>query len=1030
MLHGNRQTGDLLLGRMAKLKRNLARSDPFVELVAPDAPFLVDGDASDNGDAADSQMQQDIGNGLDSGATLLRTWWHRHRNEYVGLEQSLNLLRDMWSSEGGSFCGIFGFSQGARLAHLVALLHTASNRILFPGLQYVILASGYGDVPLPINLLPTGPPWDDALGNYTFQELSTMRIYLPSLHLMGLKDGLIPVESSRSLLDAYIDPIIHEHPGGHHVPMQSAVVDVYVRFILEASTQSFMGLNGPDEKVPMPIPIPMPDSNADGQASDMKEVEAASNDETSQNGPDEEHAQIQQDECESLAMIFPDEFILHSQIVNESGEVINIGREDMEAGLLGGGNEERRFVHPISYAIKLRPSSDQDVDEALWPPDDSLALRVTYPPEYPDVLPRLSLDHRMNLLEFKDGQEQACFKAIQSVAKDEAGMPSVMGCVYAGRDFFESGGMAVASANFYPADNGLIEKSPGTPKGTKETPSDTTGNILVPASLERIAECNLQGLEIANSVLGHPHPSADTELPTWLDHRGDAMAEGARSSGKGGQWRYTIGLVGKPSAGKSTFFNAATAFARQRGADVYNYSKSGVTLGGATMAPHPFTTIDPNVGYCLVPAPPGSCPEDDEGIEKNGLSIGSTHGRDNKGRRLLPVMLKDVAGLVPGAYQGRGKGNKFLDDLTDADVLIHVVDASGTSDTEGNTIVLNDDDDDGDSGHDSETKSGAGSHPLDDLNWIRNELLEWVYSNLAAKWDTISRKGRNRLCSMFSGYRQSQAFVYDVLVEVERYVERNEGRDHVLDQLDSWDAGDVHRLVSAFLGVRFPMALALNKSDLPSAAQYVQDVRNALPIHGAHVGIPLCAKSEMTFVRNSIMKALNPGTSTSTDTAVVPEGVWDTLQSAMRLREPILVFPVADMSSYEPISGMNEYASCHASLPNSGMISCLSSAGGKGPSLWNSERHQYIASDQGKNNDALRDVLVMKNGSTVEDVFLVLKSMGALGGEFVRAEGAGRIGEQSKLVKKDDSLGKNNRILKIMTNKRTKWQIGLQSIRS
>ncbi len=77
------------------------------------------------------------------------------------------------------------------------------------------------------------------------------------------------------------------------------------------------------------------------------------------------------------------------------------------------------------------------------------------------------------------------------------------------------------------------------------------------------------------------------------------------------------------------------------------------------MAPHPFTTIDPNVGFCLVPAPSGSCPEDNSESSDNASDgIGCTHGRDSFGRRLLPVMLKDVAGLVPGAYQGRGRGNK------------------------------------------------------------------------------------------------------------------------------------------------------------------------------------------------------------------------------------------------------------------------------------------------------------------------------------------------------------------------------------
>ncbi len=64
----------------------------------------------------------------------------------------------------------------------------------------------------------------------------------------------------------------------------------------------------------------------------------------------------------------------------------------------------------------------------------------------------------------------------------------------------------------------------------------------------------------------------------------------------------------------------------------------------------------------------------------------------------VPVTLKDVAGLVPGAYQGRGRGNAFLNDLCDADVLVHVVDASGSTDREGGA-----------------TKEGEGADPLEEV---------------------------------------------------------------------------------------------------------------------------------------------------------------------------------------------------------------------------------------------------------------------------------------------------------------------------
>ena len=200
------------------------------------------------------------------------------------------------------------------------------------------------------------------------------------------------------------------------------------------------------------------------------------------------------------------------------------------------------------------------------------------------------------------------------------------------------------------------------------------------------------------------------------------------------------------------------------------------------MAPHPFTTIDPNIGFCLVPAPRGSCPEEDvDEATLSRLNVGSSHGRDNMGRRLLPVLLKDVAGLVPGAYQGRGRGNKFLNDLTDATVLVHVVDSSGTADAEGNVV--------GEDEGGGSTRTALKAQPLEDLSWIRNELIEWVFNNLIHKWDSVSRRGKSKLSGMFSGYGQTSAVVSDVMYAVEKHMEKTQERDHALDHLGDWDAG-------------------------------------------------------------------------------------------------------------------------------------------------------------------------------------------------------------------------------------------------
>ena len=95
VLHGSRQTGQLLMGRMEKLKKRLKKKN--IELVAPDAPHKIV-----SNDEHDKHLLQ---------------WWERHDNEYQGLVESMNLLETLWSSS--DFEGIIGFSQGARLAHLI-----------------------------------------------------------------------------------------------------------------------------------------------------------------------------------------------------------------------------------------------------------------------------------------------------------------------------------------------------------------------------------------------------------------------------------------------------------------------------------------------------------------------------------------------------------------------------------------------------------------------------------------------------------------------------------------------------------------------------------------------------------------------------------------------------------------------------------------------------------------------------------------------------------------------------------------------
>src|SRR6059036_2848359 len=100
------------------------------------------------------------------------------------------------------------------------------------------------------------------------------------------------------------------------------------------------------------------------------------------------------------------------------------------------------------------------------------------------------------------------------------------------------------------------------------------------------------------------------------------------------------GIVGLPNVGKSTLFNAVT---RTRKAEAANY---------------PFCTIDPNIGMVTVPDPRLDAVAK---IAKTSLVIPAA------------IEFVDIAGLVKGAAQGQGLGNKFLSHIREVDAIIQVV---------------------------------------------------------------------------------------------------------------------------------------------------------------------------------------------------------------------------------------------------------------------------------------------------------------------------------------------------------------------
>ncbi|TET58235.1 MAG: redox-regulated ATPase YchF [Promethearchaeota archaeon] len=158
----------------------------------------------------------------------------------------------------------------------------------------------------------------------------------------------------------------------------------------------------------------------------------------------------------------------------------------------------------------------------------------------------------------------------------------------------------------------------------------------------------------------------------------------------------SIGIIGKPSSGKTTFLNAAC-------------------LTHAKVSEIPFTTIEPNKGVAYVRSKCVCKELDVIDNPQNSICIDGT--------RFIPINLIDVAGLVPDAHKGKGLGNKFLNDLIKADILLHIVDITGSLDKTGKLISVGEND------------------PYDDILFLENEINLWFKEILEREDWTKFTKG-------------------------------------------------------------------------------------------------------------------------------------------------------------------------------------------------------------------------------------------------------------------------------------------------
>jgi len=257
-----------------------------------------------------------------------------------------------------------------------------------------------------------------------------------------------------------------------------------------------------------------------------------------------------------------------------------------------------------------------------------------------------------------------------------------------------------------------------------------------------------------------------------------------------------VGVIGKPNVGKSTFFYAAT-------------------LREVAIADFPFTTIKPNVGVAYLRT---QCVHQEMGVVDNPRNSTCVNGT-----RLIPVKLVDVAGLVEGAAQGRGLGNQFLDEIRQADALIHVVDASGSTDGEGRKVP-------------------PGSHdPLKDIEMVEREFDLWVLGIMRREWEKNSRLAEQggakitpHLAARLTGLAVDEKEIEEVMTQLHLKPEKP----------TEWSGSDLQEFATHLRERSKPSLIAANKADLPSAMENIERLRAT----GRKV-IPCASEAELLLRR-------------------------------------------------------------------------------------------------------------------------------------------------------------------------------------
>jgi len=259
-----------------------------------------------------------------------------------------------------------------------------------------------------------------------------------------------------------------------------------------------------------------------------------------------------------------------------------------------------------------------------------------------------------------------------------------------------------------------------------------------------------------------------------------------------------VGLIGKTNTGKTTLFNSAT-------------------LLNAEISTYPFTTKQPNVGAAYVQT---LCVCRELGVKDNPRNSACINGW-----RFIPIELIDLPGLIKGAWMGKGLGNQFLSVAVQANVLLHVVDASGSVDSEGKL-----------------GKPGTGD-PVRDVYDVEEEMIKWISKILEENRTRIIRRLRSSKLPLDRALYRTLA---GLTVKREGITATLEATQLSTKNFEKWTADDFKAFVWEIRKLSKPTIIVANKMDLPYAEENYQ--RLVEEFKGTLV-VPCCAEAELALRR-------------------------------------------------------------------------------------------------------------------------------------------------------------------------------------